>query len=88
MDHLWFGEDVLLVHGTPQRVKDEVRSVRDTLGAPFGGALLLGPAMGKPVGFLTLQTAFLISSIPGALLGMGILHIFQKAPFSRVLRGR
>lgn len=34
----------LLVYGTPQRVKDEVRSVRDTLGAPFGGALLLGPA--------------------------------------------
>lgn len=34
----------LLVRGTPQHVKDEVRRVRDTLGAPFGGALLLGPA--------------------------------------------
>ena len=70
-----------------------ISALAEPLGTgPVGAALsalLLGPAMGKPVGFLSLQTAFFISSIPGALLGMGILHVFQKTPFhSKVLRGR
>jgi len=30
--------------GTPQQVKDGVRRIVDTLGKPFGGALILGPA--------------------------------------------
>ncbi len=34
----------LLASGSPQQVKDEVRRVTETLGRPFGGALLLGPA--------------------------------------------
>ncbi|MBN2308717.1 MAG: hypothetical protein JXR94_07080 [Candidatus Hydrogenedentes bacterium] len=34
----------LLVDGTPQQVKDEVRTVAEVLGRPFGGALILGPA--------------------------------------------
>ena len=34
----------LLCSGTPQQVKDEVRRIIDTLGRPFGGSLLLGPA--------------------------------------------
>jgi uroporphyrinogen decarboxylase len=34
----------LLASGSPQLVKNEVRRVADTLGKPFGGALLLGPA--------------------------------------------
>lgn len=34
----------LLVDGTPRQVRDEVRRVMDTLGAPFGGSLLVGPA--------------------------------------------
>ncbi|HOZ47654.1 MAG TPA: uroporphyrinogen decarboxylase family protein [Candidatus Hydrogenedentes bacterium] len=34
----------LLVLGTPQQVKDGVRRIVDTLGKPFGGALILGPA--------------------------------------------
>ena len=34
----------LLVSGSPQQVKDVVRRVVETLGRPFGGALLLGPA--------------------------------------------
>jgi uroporphyrinogen decarboxylase len=36
-------QDVLCA-GTPQQVKDHVRTIRDTLGRPFGGGLLLGPA--------------------------------------------
>ncbi len=34
----------LLGSGSPQQVKDEVRRIIETLGKPFGGALLLGPA--------------------------------------------
>ena len=34
----------LLALGSPQQVKDEVRRIADTLGKPFGGALVLGPA--------------------------------------------
>jgi uroporphyrinogen decarboxylase len=34
----------LLARGAAHRVKDEVRRVIDTLGRPFGGSLLLGPA--------------------------------------------
>lgn len=34
----------LLVSGSPQRVKDEVRKVVDILGRPYGGRLVLGPA--------------------------------------------
>jgi len=34
----------LLSHGSPQDVRDGVRRVQDTLGRPFGGGLLVGPA--------------------------------------------
>jgi uroporphyrinogen decarboxylase len=34
----------LLCEGTPREIKDEVRRIVDTLGRPFGGSLLLGPA--------------------------------------------
>lgn len=34
----------LLCSGTPRDVKDEVRTIIDTLGRPFGDSLLLGPA--------------------------------------------
>ncbi len=34
----------LLVDGSPQQVRDEVRRIVDTLGTPFGDALVLGPA--------------------------------------------
>jgi uroporphyrinogen decarboxylase len=34
----------LLALGTPQQVKDDVRIIAATLGKPFGGALVLGPA--------------------------------------------
>ena len=47
-------------------------------------AFILGPAMGKSVGFFSLQFAFLLSSIPGALIGMGLLRLFQKPIFSRL----
>jgi len=34
----------LLSHGSPQEVRAAVRRVQDTLGRPFGGSLLVGPA--------------------------------------------
>lgn len=34
----------LLSHGSPQDVRDGVRRVKETLGRPFGGGLLVGPA--------------------------------------------
>ncbi|MBN1343592.1 MAG: hypothetical protein JXQ73_12970 [Phycisphaerae bacterium] len=37
-------DDQRLVSHTPQRLKDEVRRTIDTLGSPFGGAYLVGPA--------------------------------------------
>ncbi len=34
----------LLVRESPERIKEELRRIVDTIGKPFGGALLLGPA--------------------------------------------
>lgn len=34
----------LLCSGSPREIKDAVRRIMDTLGRPFGGSLLLGPA--------------------------------------------
>jgi uroporphyrinogen decarboxylase len=34
----------LLSHASPQEVTDTVRQVIDTLGRPFGGGLIVGPA--------------------------------------------
>ncbi|MCX5757779.1 MAG: hypothetical protein NTU83_04605 [Candidatus Hydrogenedentes bacterium] len=34
----------LLCEGAPREIKDEVHRIIDTLGRPFGGSLLLGPA--------------------------------------------
>ena len=51
------------------------------VGAPLS-ALILGPAMGKSAGLLALQAAFLASSIPGALVGMAVLHVLERSPFS------
>jgi uroporphyrinogen decarboxylase len=34
----------LLVFGSPQKVKDEVRRLIDTLGRPFGNGLIVAPA--------------------------------------------
>ena len=34
----------LLVNGTPAQVRGEIRRIIETLGAPFGNALLIGPA--------------------------------------------
>jgi hypothetical protein len=46
--HLSFcgGIDIqnLLVFGSPQQIKDEVRRLIDTLGRPFGGGLIVAPA--------------------------------------------
>ena len=63
------------------------------LAEPFGtgvlgaaiSAWILGPAMGTGAGFSALAGAFLISSGPGALIGMALVHILQKTPLARVL---
>jgi uroporphyrinogen decarboxylase len=50
----------LLCSASPQQVKDEVRRIIDTLGRPFGGGLLLGPAnvMTPDTPFENLQALF------------------------------
>ncbi|HOD48762.1 MAG TPA: uroporphyrinogen decarboxylase family protein [Candidatus Hydrogenedentes bacterium] len=50
----------LLVHGSAEQVKDEVRRIIDILGRPFGGALLLGPAnvMTPDIPFANLEALF------------------------------
>jgi energy coupling factor transporter S component ThiW len=73
-------------------IRKPVGALAEPLGTgPVGAtisALILGPAMGRSVGFFTLQSAFLISSIPGALLGMGLLHVFHKSSFSKLLSSK
>ena len=54
-------------------------------GAPLA-ALVLGPAMGRSVGFLSLSGAFLLSSLPGALIAMFLLAGLEKTPFLASLR--
>ncbi len=41
-------------------------------------ALLLGPALGMAPGFTALQSAFLASSIPGAIIGYAVLRILRR----------
>lgn len=50
----------LLSHGSPQEVRDGVRRVMDTLGQPFGGGLLVGPAnvITPEIPFENLQALF------------------------------
>jgi uroporphyrinogen decarboxylase len=50
----------LLSHGSPQEVRDAVRRVKDTLGRPFGGGLLVGPAnvITPEIPFANLQALF------------------------------
>ncbi len=54
-------------------------------GAPLA-ALVLGPAMGKSAGLLTLSGAFLLSSLPGALIAMALLAGLEKTPLFASLR--
>lgn len=64
----------------------------ESLGTgPIGAglsALLLGPAMGQSVGYWALQGAFLVSSIPGAFFGVGLLYLFQRSPLGRLITRR
>lgn len=50
----------LLAHGSPQRVRDGVRRVKDVLGRPFGGGLIVGPAnvITPEIPFENLQALF------------------------------
>ena len=63
-------------------------ALAEPLGTGIVGAALsawiLGPAMGKTAGLLALSGAFLASSIPGALRGMGLVHILAKTPLAGV----
>ncbi len=44
----------------------------------WAGALILGPAIGKSVGFWFLAGSFLISSVPGAAIGAAVLWSLKK----------
>ena len=48
-----------------------------------GALLLLGPALGKSFGFVALQSAFLASSIPGAIIGYAVLRILSRTASGR-----
>ena len=42
------------------------------------GAKLLGPAIGKSVGFLFFSGSFLVSSVPGAVIGAALVWALNK----------
>ncbi len=44
----------------------------------WAGANLLGPAIGKSVGFLFFSGSFLVSSVPGALIGAALVWALDK----------
>jgi len=50
----------LLSHGSPQQVRDGVRRVKDSLGRPHGGSLIVGPAnvITPEIPFENLQALF------------------------------
>ena len=49
-------------------------------------AWVMGPAVGNRAGFMALSGIFLVSSVPGALIGMGLIHILIKTPLARVFK--
>ena len=48
------------------------------IAAAWVGAKLLGPAIGKSVGFLFFSGSFLISSVPGAVIGAALVWALNK----------
>jgi len=54
------------------------------IGAPVS-AWILGPAMGTAPGLAALQAGFLLSSIPGALIGIAVLHFLKKSLLHTIL---
>jgi len=71
----------------PQRWK-----IAAACAEPFGtgivgawvSALVVAPMMGKSLGFAFFSTSFLMSSVPGALIGAGVLYCLRK----RILSGQ
>ena len=62
--------------GRPGRTSGD----RNYRSRPF--SFILGPAMGKAAGFSAIAGAF-FAAAPGALIGMGLLHILAKTPCPR-----
>lgn len=64
-------------------IRKEWCALAEPLGTgPIGAtlsALLIAPAMGKSVGFWTLQTAFLTSAIPGCIIGYAVIMGLRKS---------
>lgn len=67
-------------------------ALAEPLGTGFAGAAIsawiLGPAVGKAAGLSVLMGAFLASSVPGALLGMGLVHVLGRTALSPFFAGR
>ena len=55
------------------------------VGAPLA-ALVLGPAMERSAGLLSLSGAFLLSSLPGSLIATALLAGLEKTPLLASLR--
>ncbi len=66
-------------------------ALAEPLGTGFAGAAIsawiLGPAMGKAAGLSVLTGAFLASSVPGSLLGMGLVHVLGRTPLADIFAG-
>ena len=66
-------------------------ALAEPLGTGFLGAAvsawILGPAVGKAAGLSVLMTAFLASSVPGAVLGMVLVHVLGKTSLSPFFQG-
>lgn len=67
-------------------------ALAEPLGTGFLGAAIsawiLGPAVGQAAGFSVLTGAFLASSVPGATLGMGLVHGLKKTSLSPFFAGK
>lgn len=73
-----------------QMVRKPWAALAESVGTGIIGAALsawiLGPAVGRSVGLWALMTAFLASSLPGAVLGGVLLHVLERTPLARYVK--
>ena len=78
--------------GKYDRTEEFSGKIAAACAEPFGtgivgawvSALVVAPMMGKSLGFAFFSTSFLMSSVPGALIGAGVLYCLRK----RILSGQ